>query len=87
MHFVCVLQSIRTGRLYIGSSSDPQRRLEEHNSGTTKSTKPFAPYILIYQEAYADKTAALRREKQIKKSGKLRTEIKLGKYMASSSNG
>ena len=80
MYFVYVLQSVRTGRLYIGSSSDPQRRLEEHNSGTTVSTKPFAPYILIYQESYEDKTVALRRERQIKNSGKLRKEIKSGQY-------
>ncbi len=35
MYFVYVLQSIPTGKLYIGSSSDPERRLVEHNYGKT----------------------------------------------------
>ncbi len=87
MYFVYVLQNISGGKLYIGASSDPKRRLIEHNAGKTVSTKPFIPYTLIYCEAYQSKTEALRRERQIKQSGKLRKEIKRGTYTAPSSIG
>ena len=87
MYYVYVLQSIQTGKLYIGSSNDPDRRLIEHNSGTTVSTKPHAPYRIIYREQYIEKKEALIRERQIKNSGKLRKEIKLGTYKAPSSIG
>ena len=84
---VYVLKSVPTGRLYIGSSSDPERRLSEHNAGKTTSTKPYIPYVLIYTESYDSKTEALRREKQIKNSGKIRNELKKGIYTAPSSIG
>lgn len=54
------------------------RRLLEHNAGKTVSTKPHIPYEIIYKEVFKTKTEALKREKQIKKSGKLRKEIKHG---------
>ena len=87
MYFVYVLKSLAVDRLYVGSSSDPKRRLTEHNAGTTISTKPYLPYVIIYTEAFETKTEALRREKQIKRSGKIRSELKRGTYTAPSSNG
>jgi putative endonuclease len=39
MYFVYVLRSQITGRLYIGSTSDVKRRLDEHNAGLNRSTK------------------------------------------------
>ncbi len=87
MYYVYVLKSIQYNRLYIGVSENIERRLQEHNAGRTISTKPFAPFILIYSEQYQNKTNALRREKQIKYSGKIRKELKEGIYTPSSSNG
>ena len=48
--FVYVLKSLRDGKLYIGISMDPERRLQEHNKGKTKSTKSRRPFKLIYRE-------------------------------------
>ncbi|MFA6131674.1 MAG: GIY-YIG nuclease family protein [Patescibacteria group bacterium] len=80
MYFVYVLQSEKDERLYIGSSADLDKRLKQHNSGKTKSTKPYRPYKLIYTEEFQSKTEALQREKQIKNSGFIRKQLKDGNY-------
>ena len=72
MHFVYIIESIVHKRKYIGSTSNVNKRLLKHNAGGNKSTKPFKPYKLIYQESFESKFEAIRREKQLKsyKGGK-----------------
>ncbi len=67
MYYVYILQSTSFGRYYVGSTGDIARRLLEHNSGSTHSTKPFRPWVLVYQEELATKTDARKRENQIKR--------------------
>lgn len=71
MFFVYILQSEKNGRYYIGYTVDIIDRLKHHNSGANKSTKPFCPWKLIFQETFLDKRSAWLRKKQIKsyKSG------------------
>ena len=55
------------GSLYTGSTDDVARRLKVHQSGKgAKYTRSRLPVELVYQEACADKSAALRREYEIK---------------------
>lgn len=55
------------GSLYTGVSDDVQRRLEAHNAGKgAKYTRGRGPATLVYSEACADRSAALRRELAIK---------------------
>ena len=55
------------GSLYTGISTDVARRLEEHCSGKgAKYTRGRNPLELAYVEACSDKSAALRRELEIK---------------------
>ncbi|MBU0646052.1 GIY-YIG nuclease family protein [Patescibacteria group bacterium] len=72
MYYLYIIESIECGRWYIGISENPERRLREHNSGKTRSTKPYQPYRLVYSEEYKTKTEARKRELQIKKSGIIR---------------
>jgi len=46
-YFVYAIKSQVDGRIYIGFSSDIEKRLKEHNSGKTKSTKGFRPGLLF----------------------------------------
>ncbi len=56
------------GSLYCGWSSDPARRLRAHNAGRgAKYTRSRRPVALVWQERCADKAAALRRERAIKR--------------------
>lgn len=55
------------GSLYTGISTDVQRRLAEHRNGKgAKYTRSRGPLELVYQEECPDKSAALRRELEIK---------------------
>ncbi|MCF8267114.1 MAG: GIY-YIG nuclease family protein [Ignavibacteriales bacterium] len=63
---VYILRSIPTGRHYIGYTSEINQRLERHNAGLVRSSKPYLPWELIYTEEFADKSSAMRRELEIK---------------------
>ena len=78
--YTYVLRSTSFNRNYIGFTTNLERRLNEHNSGKTKSTKPYRPWVILFSEKFDTKTEALRREKFLK-SGQGRDYIK--KYMAS----
>ncbi len=47
-------------------TADVARRLQEHNSGKSRSTKYFIPWKLIYVEACAHIAEARQREKFLK---------------------
>lgn len=78
--YVYVLRSIDFERNYIGFTKDINIRLKQHNSGKTKSTKPYKPWKLLFFETYSSKIEAIKREKFLK-TGKGREYIK--KYLAS----
>lgn len=57
------------GTLYTGITNALERRIEEHNSSGkgAKYTRSRRPVKLIYQEKHADRSAASKREYEIKK--------------------
>jgi putative endonuclease len=63
---VYVLYSYTFQRRYVGLSSNPERRLQEHNSGKTKSTRAYKPWKLIYSEEFYSRKIARDREKYLK---------------------
>jgi len=66
MFYVYILQSFKDKKFYIGYSSDLKRRLEEHKTGGSKSTKCRLPFKLLYYEAHTSKKDAQRRERYFK---------------------
>nr|WP_290856153.1 GIY-YIG nuclease family protein [Flaviramulus sp.] len=48
MFFVYVLYSTKFDRHYVGMTSNLDRRLKNHNAGSVKSTKAFAPWSIIH---------------------------------------
>lgn len=55
------------GSLYTGISNDVARRVEQHNAGTaSRYTRSRLPAVLVYQEAQASRSLALKRELAIK---------------------
>ena len=66
MYLVYILRC-GDGSLYTGITNDLSRRLAAHSSGRgAKYTRSRLPVALVWQEAQPDKSAALRRERQIK---------------------
>ena len=68
MHYVYLLKSQKDQKYYIGQTSDPERRLGEHNDGKVFSTKGRRPFDLIGTETYQSQSEARWREYQLKKS-------------------
>ena len=67
MAFYCYVLECSDGTYYTGWSTDPQRRLLEHNSGKgARYTRSRRPVRLVYQEELPDKSSALKRERAIK---------------------
>ena len=66
MFQVYVLKSTKDGNLYVGCTSNLEKRVKEHNQGRVKSTKNRRPLILIYKEEFADRYKAFRTEKLYK---------------------
>jgi putative endonuclease len=66
MWFAYALRSQKDGWLYVGMSSDFEKRLKEHNSGYNQSTKSRRPFDLIHVEECASRTEARQREKFLK---------------------
>lgn len=57
------------GSLYTGVTTDPERRLREHNEGRlgARYTRARRPVELVYLEEVPDRAAAGRREASLKK--------------------
>lgn len=66
MYWVYILQCA-DDTLYTGITNDVERRVNTHNSGKgAKYTRGRRPVTIVYKEQCADKSAALRRELEIK---------------------
>ena len=65
-YYAYVLHSKKFNKLYKGYCQDLSKRLKQHNSGYTKSTRPFTPWEIIYFEQFETRNEALKREKYFK---------------------
>ena len=66
MYYIYVLRSLKDRSFYTGFTNDIEKRLSEHNSGLSRSTKYRIPFELIYYEACRNRKDALHREKYLK---------------------
>lgn len=62
------MASDRNGTIYIGVTSNIVKRVWEHKQNLVEGfTKKFSVHSLVYFELHDEMTAAIQREKQIKK--------------------
>ncbi len=67
MTWIVYVARCRDGSLYTGITTDPERRLKEHNKGLGAAyTRSRLPVTLIYRELAGSRSQALRRERAIK---------------------
>ncbi len=69
MYHVYALKSLTKDYIYVGLSSNLPKRIDRHNKGYERTTKPYRPFTLIYSEEQPDRKSAREREKYFK-SGK-----------------
>ena len=64
----CYIVECCDGTFYTGWAVDAERRLKVHNAGRgARYTRMRRPVKLVYVEAQPDRTAAMKRERAIKK--------------------
>lgn len=65
-YFVYILLSLKDKGLYIGCTSNLERRVRRHNSGFVFATQNRVPLVLIYNEQFENKGEAFNRERFLK---------------------
>ena len=67
MHYVYILRSeVEPDRHYVGLTSDPNRRLAEHNEGKSIHTNKFKPWKEVVEIGFDDPAKATAFEKYLK---------------------
>jgi putative endonuclease len=68
MPFFCYILQCSDGSYYTGWTTDPERRLKQHNKGTgARYTRAHRPVRLVYVEELPDLSSAMKREHRIKR--------------------
>ena len=66
-NFYCYMLECSDGTLYTGWTTDPVRRVKQHNAGRgAKYTRTHLPVKLVYVEQLPDRSSAMKRELAIK---------------------
>jgi putative endonuclease len=65
-YVIYAIKSRFDNRIYVGFTMNLDKRIKEYNQGTTKSTKGFRPWFLIYNEQVETRLEARKREKYFK---------------------
>jgi putative endonuclease len=79
MFYIYILRSRSSQRYYVGSTQAVEKRLQEHNSGKSKSTRTGAPWGLVRTESFATRSEAVLHERKIKARG-------IGRYLTDSNS-
>ena len=78
MSWTVYLARCSDGTLYTGITTDPVRRIAEHNSGSGAAyTRARRPVSLVYWETVSDRSGALRREHAIRRLSRREKEALL----------
>lgn len=65
--FYCYILECADGTYYTGWTTDPERRLKQHNHGIgARYTRMRLPVKLVYLEPQPDRPSAMKRERTIR---------------------
>ena len=68
MSFYCYILECADGTFYTGWTTDPERRLKQHNKGAgARYTRSRLPVKIVYLEPQPDRRTAMKRERAIKR--------------------
>lgn len=71
MFEVYAIKSVNRNYLYIGLTNNFERRFKQHNEGQNRTTKSYAPFIVVFKETLPNRVKARERDKYLKSgSGK-----------------
>ncbi|MBU0612160.1 GIY-YIG nuclease family protein [Patescibacteria group bacterium] len=66
MYYTYIIKSKTRNYIYVGITSNTERRFLEHNNGKNKTTKPYKPFDLLLKESYSTRGEARKREIYLK---------------------
>jgi putative endonuclease len=66
MYYVYVLKSVSTNIRYVGQTTDLDKRINAHNSGDSRYTKNWGPWVLAHKEPFTTRSEAMIRERYLK---------------------
>jgi putative endonuclease len=65
-YFLYVLESVPTGKHYVGIAADVERRVHEHNTKNGRWASAYKPWTIVATEEYVDRATAAGRERFLK---------------------
>ncbi|MBI2263314.1 GIY-YIG nuclease family protein [Candidatus Berkelbacteria bacterium] len=65
--YLYIIQSLKNGTYYVGSTLNYEERFKQHNWGQVKSTRNKRPYKLVFYQEFPDIDMARKAERRIKK--------------------
>ena len=66
MFFSYIIESISSGKYYIGQTNNLENRLKSHNQGNNKYTTSCKPWKVLYYKIYSSRQEAMSVEKKLK---------------------
>jgi putative endonuclease len=71
--YYCYILECADRTYYTGWTTNPERRLKQHNRGiAARYTRSRLPVKIVYLETQPDRTAAMKRERAIKRLSRQR---------------
>jgi len=63
MVWVYAISSLTSNYIYVGMTIDLKQRIDRHNVGKERTTRPYIPFELIYDEKCENRVEARKRGK------------------------
>ncbi|HWY12530.1 MAG TPA: GIY-YIG nuclease family protein [Bacteroidia bacterium] len=82
LFYTYILYSNTSKRFYIGQCKNIEKRLDFHNAGYVKSTKPYAPWTLIGSIQKPSRSEAMILEKKLKNFNRKDLDRFIAKYFS-----
>ena len=79
-YFVYIIYSEIFDKSYIGQTNDLTIRIQRHNDGSEKFTKPYRPWVLRFYIEKDSRAEAMQLEKKLKNLSKERLNEFILKY-------
>ncbi len=69
MFYIYALSSIHRNYIYVGMTTNLEKRVERHQSGREKTTRAYRPFELIFSEVLDVERSEARKREKYWKSG------------------